>query len=181
MWDILSVICIILELILNPLHAFLELWPRDEVAFLAVTEVILLSFWTLDILVSLRTAVFTNGSLDFRQHMVLRRYAEGWLIFDLRLGSQVFMLFHHLLKALKALRDVRIYVMSGWLVIAVNISGLRLWQIALRLLRLARLNRVLEKVEGQLMSDVAVANFNISTLSIQILSLRCHDVRYLVI
>ena len=43
---------------------------------------------------------------------------------------------------------VRIYVISGWLVIAVDISGLRLWQIALRLLRLARLNRVLEKVEG---------------------------------
>eukprot|EP00435_Cladocopium_sp_Y103_P075456 s3_g58.t1 len=144
-WDMLGVLCITLELILNPLHSFVELWPRGRVGALAVIEVFLLSFWNLDILVTLRTAVFSNGNLDFRQVSVFRRYAEGWLIFDL------------------------IYVIFGWVIIAAEQPFLRLLQIALRLLRLARLNRVLGQIEGQLMSDVTVAKFNISTLSVQIL------------
>jgi len=30
-------------------------------------QVVLLSFWNLDILITLRTAVFSNGNLDFRR------------------------------------------------------------------------------------------------------------------
>lgn len=144
-WDMLGVLCITLELILNPLHSFVELWPRGRLGALAVIEVVLLSFWNLDILVTLRTAVFSNGNLDFRQRNIFRRYAEGWLLFDL------------------------IYVIFGWVIIAAEQPFLRLLQIALRLLRLVRLNRVLGQIEGHLMSDVLVAKFNISTLSVQIL------------
>lgn len=35
----LGVLCITLELILNPLHSFAELWPRGRISSLAVLEV----------------------------------------------------------------------------------------------------------------------------------------------
>ena len=44
----------------------------------------------------------------------------------------------------------RIYVIFGWVIIAAEQPFLRLLQIALRLLRLARLNRVLGQIEGRI-------------------------------
>ena len=35
----LGVLCITLELILNPLHSFVELWPHGRLGALAVIEV----------------------------------------------------------------------------------------------------------------------------------------------
>ena len=85
-WDVSSVICILLELLVNPLHAFRDLWPQDQLSMWSVTELMLRIFWNIDILVTMRTAVFSSGHLDFRPLAILARYAKGWLIFDLLLG-----------------------------------------------------------------------------------------------
>ena len=90
-WDVLFAGFVVLELILNPLHAFDNAWSLERIARSSwnALELILHVFWNLDLLVTMRTAVFCSGYLDFRQGAILKSYAKGWLTFDLILAENM--------------------------------------------------------------------------------------------
>ncbi|CAE7612555.1 Hcn2 [Symbiodinium sp. CCMP2456] len=145
LWNVLSATFILCELVLIPLHAFEDIWPRNEMSIFSVCELSVHVFWNLDMLVTMRTAVFSHGHLDFRQSVILKQYLMGWFAFDAT------------------------YVVVGWAAIALNLPALRQIQVVLLCLRLFRLSNTVSALSGHVMSDLLVAKLNIVSVSVQIL------------
>ena len=55
MWNLLSATFILCDLILSPLHAFEDIWPRSEISIFSMCELSVHVFWNLDMLVTMRT------------------------------------------------------------------------------------------------------------------------------
>ncbi|CAE7223633.1 AKT1, partial [Symbiodinium sp. CCMP2456] len=78
-FDAFRMICVILDITIIPLNLF-EL-PFN--ATLHTISLLTLTFWTLDIFASFRTAYFEKGSLVFDSAKIAWHYLSRWLLFDL--------------------------------------------------------------------------------------------------
>ncbi|CAJ1402793.1 unnamed protein product [Effrenium voratum] len=78
-WEALRMICVIIDILVIPLR-FFELPKNDAVAPLSFSA---LAFWTLDIVVSFRTAYFEQGNLVLDSRAIACHYLRRWFFFDI--------------------------------------------------------------------------------------------------
>ncbi|OLP87696.1 Potassium channel AKT1 [Symbiodinium microadriaticum] len=78
-FDAFRMICVILDITIIPLNLF----DMPSNATLHTISLLTLTFWTLDIFVSFRTAYFEKGSLVFDSAKIAWHYLSRWLLFDL--------------------------------------------------------------------------------------------------
>ncbi|CAJ1369099.1 unnamed protein product [Effrenium voratum] len=113
-WDALTVIALVLDIILIPL----EFFGIQELQGVTGATVITILFWSLDVVLSFRSGSYKKGVLVMEPKTIARDYARSWLVPDLAL------------------------VGLDWLALAVNAFSEDASQV-LWLLRLLRLVRVL--------------------------------------
>ncbi|CAE7351595.1 KCNH6 [Symbiodinium natans] len=155
-WDVCSILCLTLDVILLPLHAFSQ-WRAG--ATLAVFELLLHLFWCADIVVTLRTGFFSGGTLVMNQRSIAKNYARGWMSFDLLYA--VLGLAWVVLQLSNESNDVQAGAQSF-------MTGLGCMQLFLRLVRLMRLTKMAESSKTRLTSDILIASASILQLSAQI-------------
>ena len=138
-WDSLSLCCLVLELILLPLHVFRADWPCFSPS---AVEIFLHVFWHLDILMTFLTGIYRRGELVLSPKLIAKNYAKGWLSFDL------------------------LYVAVNWATLTTSCSPqwsltLRFCQLSLRLLRMCRVNKMMESMKSRLSSEKLIAESSI--------------------
>ncbi|CAE7229941.1 unnamed protein product [Symbiodinium necroappetens] len=149
-WDVLSLLCLILDLLLWPLDVFSEKWPSAQSSLNGV-PLLLPCFWTLDILIAFCTPYYRKGELECRYVQIARRYAGEWLLFDV------------------------LYVVVDCVAIFGEqmprdpMDTLRLTQFLLRLVRLTRMSKMAEGIKSRFKSEMLSANANIVQISVQLL------------
>ncbi|CAE6932383.1 KCNH7 [Symbiodinium natans] len=87
-FDAIRMICVILDITVVPLQLF-DL-PRDTT--LQAISLLTMTFWSLDILASFRTAYFEKGSLVIDPAKIAWNYLKRWLLFDLTVVTLDFVL-----------------------------------------------------------------------------------------
>ena len=138
-WDSLSVCCLVMELILLPLHVFRADWPCFSASS---AEIFLHVFWHLDIVMTFLTGIYRRGELVLSPKRIAKNYAMGWLSFDL------------------------LYVAVNWATLTTSCSPqwsltLRFCQLSLRLLRMCRVNKTMESMKSRLSSEKLIAESSI--------------------
>ncbi|CAE7690022.1 KCNH6 [Symbiodinium pilosum] len=153
-WDVSSIVCLTLDVILLPLHAFSQ-WKAA--ATLTVFEMLLQLFWAVDIAAPWFWRSIDSEDSKSKQMGPLRKnYIRGWLSFDV------------------------LYVALGlaWVVLQLAnptqaalsfVTALGCMQLFLRLIRLMRLTKMAESCKTRLTSDILIASASILQLSAQIL------------
>ena len=154
-WDVLSLAMITYDIIFVPLEVCFTL---EETTFLAFLDWFTRLFWTFDMGMSCITGfVFSDGVIEYKAHIILRRYAKTWFLPDLGM------------------------VLSDWIGYLVAGSGLGLGQLArairmaraVRLLRLLRMQEVLANLTERLQSDVVEIVMQIVKMVV-VLVMLCH-------
>lgn len=138
-WDSLSVCCLVMELILLPLHVFRADWPCFSASSV---EIFLHVFWHLDIVMTFLTGIYRRGELVLSPQRIAKNYATGWLSFDL------------------------LYVAVNWATLTTSCSPqwsltLRFCQLSLRLLRMCRVNKMMESMKSRISSEKLIAESSI--------------------
>lgn len=149
-WDAFSICCLLLELIFLPLSVFAVEWPCSQPTSV---EIFLHVFWHLDILMTFITAIYCRGELVVAPKRIARNYAQGWLCFDV---------LYVVVNWASLLGSCSRHSQRSWLV-------LRFCQLALRLIRLCRLNQMTESIKNRLSSETLTAGSNILQITGQIL------------
>lgn len=80
-WDFCAMFLLCYDLVVLPMQAF----DLPDSAFLATLSMMCTIYWTLDIGASLSTAVFVNGKLVTERRVIIRQYAQTWMLFDIPL------------------------------------------------------------------------------------------------
>jgi len=146
-WDLLSICCLVMELILLPLHVFRADWPCFSPS---AVEIFLHVFWHLDIVMTFLTGIYRRGELVLSPKRIAKNYARGWLSFDL------------------------LYVAVNWATLTTSCSPqwsltLRFCQLSLRLLRMCRFNKMMESMKSRLSSEKLIAESSILQITGQII------------
>lgn len=156
-WEILTVMWLLHDVVFIPLQ-FFDL-PESE--FLNILSWSTIAFWSVDILMSFRTGVYSKGVLVMDATAVARKYARTWLPVDIMLvsidwvalaleGSRGQQEGHNVLWILRLLRLVRVVrlgkmsrtalvlqeALQGW---AVNVQ----FSVAMNIIRLLLLNHMI--------------------------------------
>lgn len=153
-WDISSIVCLTLDLILLPLHAFSQ-WRAG--ATLTIFELLLHLFWAADIAVTFYTGFFLHGTLVLKRKLIAKNYMRGWLSFDV-----LYVALGLAWVVLQLSNDVQGEALSF-------MTALGCMQLCLRLIRLMRLSKMAESSKTRLTSDILIASASILQLSAQIM------------
>lgn len=89
LWMIISLMVLCYEFFMIPLTVIFDLDDVDPCEKVCkaryLGNLVTCSFWTVDMVVTLRTAVFIHGRLVYHWYTILCWYAKTWLLFDLTL------------------------------------------------------------------------------------------------
>lgn len=80
-WNLMVALCVLHDLVLIPLSAF----DLVETTLLSVLQWLVLLSWDCDLVVSLLTGFYDNGTLVMVPTQIWIHYAKTWMIFDLSL------------------------------------------------------------------------------------------------
>lgn len=78
-WDLVGAACIFYDAICIPLQFFIT---ASESAGFRIVTIAMIVFWCIDIPFNFVTGFHRGGSLEMRTRAIARRYARGWLSFD---------------------------------------------------------------------------------------------------
>lgn len=121
-WNLMVALCVLHDMVLIPLSAF----DLAETTFLSVLKWLVLLSWNCDLVVSLLTGFYDNGTLVMVPTQIWIHYAKTWMIFDVSL------------------------ITLDWTLVALGSEGAERnsdqWQ-TLRLLRSLRLVRMLRMIK----------------------------------
>jgi len=136
-WDLASMIMVLYDMIMVPMFFF----DMPDNAFLFCMDWTTRVFWTLDMTLSVRTAIIMkDGSVNFDWKFILKRYIRTWLVLDIFI------------------------VGTDWSEVALSSAGdaeqlmsiTRAFRIAriFRLMRLLRMQEVLKTIAERVQSDI---------------------------
>jgi len=151
-WDMTGIALLMFDVITIPLQAF-DLPPND---FLRFMEWFTLMFWTLDMVGSCVTGYVHEGFTEMKLRRIMINYVKTWLLLDLIVvGPDWFFLI--------------MYGLSGEKESNMNTSGSKLFKIVraircTRLLRIAKLQRLVAMVRDRIRSEVAFIMLNVVKL-----------------
>lgn len=80
-WNLVVALCVLHDVVMIPLSAF----NLSETTFLSVLQWIVLLSWNIDLLVSLVTGFYDDGTLVMIPLQIWKNYAKTWMLFDVSL------------------------------------------------------------------------------------------------
>jgi len=80
MMDFCSLVCVFTDVMFTP---YMLAWNVELHGTMRHASVLLIFFWTLDIVVSFRTGYYSNGELEMRPSSIARNYMSKFFLLDL--------------------------------------------------------------------------------------------------
>lgn len=94
-WNLVVALCVLHDVVMIPLSAF----NLSETTFLSVLQWIVLLSWNIDLLVSLVTGFYDDGTLVMIPLQIWKNYAKTWMLFDVSFLAIILFIYAHLCTA----------------------------------------------------------------------------------